>query len=145
MFQRHSEQNEHMMFVTTNTSKRNPIFANPAYARETIETLYRVQQLHPFFLFAFSIMPDHCHLLLKVPAPGEISTIMNTFKAGVSHNIGLGPIWQSRFHVKIVEDSRPVISYIHQNPVVAGLAHSASAYPWSSASGKWDTASLDIW
>jgi putative transposase len=145
MFQRHIVQNEHMMFVTTNTEKRIPIFSNPAYARESIETLYRVQQLHPFFLFAFTIMPDHCHLLLKVPSPEKISTIMNSFKAGVSHNIGIGPIWQSRFDLKIVTDSKPVIVYIHRNPVVAGLAHSPEEYPWSSASGKWGVSPLDIW
>lgn len=145
MFQRHPEQNEHMMFVTTNTAKRIPLFSNPVYAREAIETLYRVQQLHPFFLFAFVIMPDHCHVLIKVPAPGKISTIMNSFKAGVSHNIGRGPIWQSRFDLKIVEDSRPVIAYIHQNPVEARLANSSEEYLWSSASGKWGVSPLEIW
>lgn len=145
MFQRHLEQNEQMMFITTNTAKRAPVFSNPAYAREVIDTLYRVQQLHPFFLFAFVVMPDHFHLLLKVPAPGKISTIMNVFKSGVSHSIGAGSIWQTRFHLKIVEKSRPVITYIHQNPVVAGLVNSEEKYPWSSASGKWDLASLDIW
>lgn len=145
MFQRHPEQNEHMMFITTNTVKRVPTFSNPTHAREAIETLYRVQQLHLFFLFAFVIMPDHCHLLMKVPAPEKISTIIDIFKVGVSHNIGLGPIWQSRFDLKIVKDSRPVIAYIHRNPVVAGLANSSEEYPWSSASGKWDISPMEIW
>ncbi len=145
MFQRHPIQSEALMFITTNTMNRRKVFANPAYAREVIETLYRVQELHPFFLFGFVIMPDHCHLLLNVPPPESISRIMNCFKSGVSHNIGLGTIWQTRFHMRIVQNSRKVLKYIHLNPVRARIAEIPENYPWSSACGRWDVTPLDIW
>jgi putative transposase len=145
MFQRHPTQNEELMFITTNTLKRRPVFHNPKHAREAVDTLYRVQELHPFFLYAFVFMPDHCHLLLRVPAPEQISRIMRVFKYGSSININKGPIWQSRFHLKVVSDAQDVIGYIHRNPVTAGLAAEERLYPWSSACGKWDVTELAAW
>ena len=125
------------MLITTNTHRRKPIFDNPSHAREAIETFYRVQERMPFFLYAFVIMPDHAHFLVKVPVPGSISKIMNLYKTGVSVNIGIGPIWQSRFHVRIPRSVLSTISYIHWNPVKAGLVQNPEDYSWSSASGNW--------
>jgi putative transposase len=144
MSQRHPIQAEEAMFITTNIRKRIPLFKNPQFAREAIETLYRVQELHPFFLYGFVIMPDHCHLLLHVPEGESISKIVGVFKKGVAFNIGRGPIWQPRFHIKIPGDLSSVLSYIHLNPLKAGLVESPEHYPWSSASGKWDVSEFDM-
>ncbi len=143
MFQRHPIQNDAVLFVTTNMQNRKLIFSDPACAREAIDTLYRTQQLHPFFLYGFVIMPDHCHFLMAVPPLGSISRIMRVFKYGVSFNIGMGPIWQSRFVCEVSNDAHAILNYIHQNPVRAGLVESAELYPWSSASGKWDVTEID--
>jgi putative transposase len=143
MSQIHTIQNGTIMFVTTNILKRQPIFLDPVAAREAVETLYRVQGLHPFFLFGFVIMPDHCHFLMTVPPPAKISMIMNSYKKGVAFQFQLGRIWQRGYH--IVFPSRPwkVLEYIHLNPVRAGIAQCSSAYPWSSASGQWDVTSMN--
>jgi len=143
MFQRHPIQNEVPMLITTNTLDRKKVFADPTYAREAIDSLYRVQQLHPFLLFGFVIMPDHTHFLLKVPAPLSISTIMRVYKYGVTFNLGIGAFWQSRFHIRIPDHCWKALEYIHLNPVRAGLCENIEDYQWSSASGKWDTTRLD--
>lgn len=145
MFQRHPIQNDAVLMVTTNTQNRVKIFADPSHAREAIETLYRTQQLHPFFLYGFVIMPDHCHFLLNVPPPESISRIMRVFKYGTSFNIGMGPIWQSRFDCKISTDAHALLYYIHQNPVRAGLVENPDDFLWSSASGKWDVTEINWW
>lgn len=133
------------MFVTTNVSERRPLFADSSIARETVEHLYRVQELHPFFLYAFVVMPDHCHFLLNVPPPGSISRIMNVFKSGLSFQIGGGRVWQPRFHLSIPEHASRVVDYIHLNPVRRRLCVCPEEYPWSSACGKWDVSTLDQW
>lgn len=144
MSQRHSIQNDQLMFITTNTFKRQPIFTDPGMARLSIETLYNVKTLHPFLLFSFVVMPDHWHMLIRVPPPGSISKIMNSWKSAVVMNSGLKKIWQARFYTKIINDQpENVISYIHQNPVKAGLTTKAANYPWSSASEKFALDSLD--
>lgn len=131
------------MFITTNVHYRIPVFEEPPCAREAIDTLYRVQQLHPFSLYGFCIMPDHCHFLIKVPAPESISRIMRMFKQGTSLNIGRGPFWQSRFHMKYPRNGHATLRYIHFNPVKAGLVKKPEQYPFSSACGKWDVSSLE--
>ncbi len=143
MTQEHAFQNDLPMFVTTNTKSRRPVFANPAYASEAIDLLYRLQGLHPFFIFGFVIMPDHCHFLVNVPAPYGISKLMNAYKTGLTFDLGIGPFWQPRFHVISPDNCGETLRYIHQNPVRAGLASSPEAYPWSSASGKYDITQLD--
>ena len=131
------------MLVTTNVKDKKWFFHDDTFAREVIEVLYRVQELHPFFLYGFVIMSNHCHFLIRVPEKGSISKIMNRLKMGVSHSIGMGPIWQPRFHIALVNNPWAALRYIHLNPVRAGLCDHPSDYPWSSASGKWDVMNLE--
>lgn len=133
------------MLITSVTKNREPLFRNDVYAREAIDALYRTQNIQPFFLHGFVIMPNHCHILLYVLEPGSISKIMNSYKTGVSNGIGIGPIWQKRFHIRLVGDGSKALQYIHLNPIRAGLCDDTSGYPWSSASGKWDISDLDCW
>ncbi len=143
MSQRRPIQSQHLMFVTTNTRDREHIFADPACARQAVESLYRTQHSHLFFLYAFVIMPDHCHFLLHVSECGSISRLMYSYKRSVSFEIGR-QIWQPRFYVRIVHgDAYRVIRYIHENPVKKDLCEKPHQYPWSSASGKWDVATLE--
>ncbi len=144
MSQRHPIQNDAIMFVTTNIRHKQPIFSNEACATEAVETLYRVQQLHPFFLYGFVVMPDHCHFLLKVMAPYTISKLMSTYKSNVALNIGMGNIWQERFHIRLPNKPEASRTYIHTNPVKAGIIEHANLYPWSSASAKWDVSPIEI-
>ena len=143
MTQRHPTQNERTMFITTVTHQRRPIFNHGPHAREAIECLYRVQQLHPFFLYGFVFMPDHCHLLLKIPEPGSISKMMNSYKSIVRQSLCMQKIWQPRFFVRIPDDREEIRNYIHLNPVKAGLVTAPEQYPWSSASGEWDVSEFD--
>ncbi len=144
MSQRHPIQNEIAMFVTTNISNRRRLFEKETYAREAIDAIYRVQHLYPFFLFGFVIMPDHVHLLLRVMAPAGISGVIRAYKRAVSHAIGIGPIWQTRFYMKVPDNVGQTLNYIHQNPVRAGLCEESEQYPWSSASGKWDITEIEF-
>jgi putative transposase len=145
MSQRHPIQNDVVSLITTNIQRRKKIFEVSEYAREAIDVLYRVQILWPFFLYGFVIMPDHCHFLMQVPAPGSLSKIVGRYKMGVSHSLQIGPIWQPRFHMKTCSSPIDALCYIHLNPLRAGLSETPESYPWSSASGKWDVTPLDSW
>jgi putative transposase len=143
MTQRHPIQQNATMFVTTNTKNWQPFFADPAFAREAVECLYRVKQLHPFYLYGFVIMPDHCHFLMNVPAPETMANVVGTFKSGMTFNTGIQKMWQGRYHCKIIGSKAiNVLRYIHQNPVKAGFVENAWDYPWSSANSEWQVDSL---
>lgn len=141
MSQPHPTQNSVPMFITTNTLHREAIFSDDACARTAVENLYKIQSAFPFFLFAFVIMPDHCHFLLTVPDGGSISKIMQAYKRAVSFDVGK-PIWQRRFHQEFIRDISKVKRYVHENPVQKNLCTEANLYPWSSASGRWDIADV---
>lgn len=145
MLNQHHLQNGNTVFITTVTRKRQPFFKDPSMAREAIDILFRVQGLYPFFLYGFVIMPDHCHLLLKVPEQSSLSKIVGRFKCGVSHGLCKGPLWQPRFDAKTPFDPKKVLQYIHENPVKAGLVEAPEQYPWSSASGRWDVSEIEDW
>jgi putative transposase len=130
------------MLVTTVTHDREPIFEDPSYAREAVDHIYRVQQRIPFFLYGFVIMPDHCHFLLRVPAPGSISHVMRVYKMGLTFQTGGGPMWQRRFHIRMAHNPHAALQYLHRNPVKAGFVESPESYPWSSASGRWDVSPI---
>ena len=131
------------MLVTTNIKDRRPLFRNPVFAREAVDAIYRIQHITAFFLYGFVIMPDHCHFLLRVPTPNTIADVMHKYKRTTSFALGLGPIWQRRFHIRLPEDSSVALHYIHENPVKAGLAEELTDYPWSSACGKWDVTDFE--
>jgi putative transposase len=133
----HPLQNNEFMLITSVTRKREPLFGDPSVAREAIETLYRVQQLHPFSLYGFVIMPDHCHFLMYVAWPQTISGIMNSYKSGLTFDTGIRKIWQTGFHIQVPQNLPAALEYIHQNPVKAGLSKTPESYPWSSATGRW--------
>jgi putative transposase len=138
MSQRHRIQNNRTMLITIATLNRKPFFSNPVFAREAIETLYRVRDRHPFQMYAFVIMPDHCHFLLHIPPPQRISNIIGTYKSGMTFNTGIPRLWQPRSHMRIIRTgAHHVLRYIHMNPVEASMVLSPDEYPWSSASGKW--------
>jgi len=143
MSQRHPIQGDELMFITTNLKDNLFLFSDPAAARIAVETLYSKQEIRPFYIYGFVIMPTHCHFLLRVPINGSISKIMHAYKRGVSFSLGQGIIWQPRFFIKIPSDFKRVLHYIHWNPVDAGLCEKPEDYPWSSASGKWDITELD--
>lgn len=141
MTQRHPIRNNVPMLITTNTVYRYPFFIDEAYAREAVEALYRTKTHKHFEMYGFVIMPDHCHILLHVASPESISNVLFTCKRSVSFVVGKS-IWQKRFHIRIPNNLRRALQYIHQNPVRAGLVEYPQRYPWSSASGRWEVSPL---
>ncbi len=142
MSQRHPTQHGCIMLVTTVTKNRYPYFSDDTLAREAVEAIYRTQTVHTFFLFGFVIMPDHCHLLLHVPPPEKISTVIKSYKSSVSFGVARGVLWQPRFHIRIVQEPWRALQYIHENPVNEHLVTNSQAYRWSSASRLWDITEL---
>lgn len=142
MTQRHFTEGYEILFITTVTRHRCPYFAHHAFAREAVELLYRVQNLHPFDLYGFVIMPDHVHFLMRAPTY-PIHRIIGAYKSGLTFDIGISPLWQRRYFMKVPTNAARVLQYIHMNPVKAGLSSSPEKYPWSSASRKWDVSPLE--
>jgi len=99
------------------------------------------RELNYFDLFAHVVMPNHVHVLLEPKLPlqrltrgikGHSSQLANRILGRVGQ-----PFWQDESFDhwgRRPSEVERIIQYIENNPVKAGLATNASAWPWSSAS-----------
>ena len=100
----------------------------------------------------FVVMPDHVHAIVWFPVGGQLSVFMQQWKRLSSYEIrcflrsklveyantieGDQPLWQPKyypFHLYSEEKIREKLTYMHENPVRAGLVPRACDWPFSSA------------
>jgi len=90
-------------------------------------------------LYAFVLMGNHYHLLLKT-LDANLSRGMQWFGTAYTRKFNLlnnqsGHLFQGRFKSIIVENDAYLLRlscYIHRNPLRAGIANRLSDYKWSS-------------
>ena len=101
----------------------------------------------------FVLMPDHFHLLLT-PAPDvSLEKALRFLKGGFSFRVKRElrsnvEIWQTGFtehRVRDWNDFQQYATYIRGNPVRAHLAENATAYPYGSATGGFETDGEPPW
>lgn len=70
---------DYLQFVTTRTNRGLPLFRHPQLCREFLKALAELREGDSFQLFAYVVMPDHVHLLLR-PVDGRVSSLMRKIK-----------------------------------------------------------------
>ena len=118
---------------------RQIIFNDDSDRRRFIKYIREVKADAPFILYAYCLMDNHVHLLLR-ETETPIETIMK--RIGVKYAIHFnnkywraGHVFQDRFKSENVEDDRyflTVLRYILRNPVKAGICPEPGDYRWSS-------------
>jgi len=89
---------------------------------------------------AFSLMLNHFHLLVR-SVTGELGAALRQIQLGYSRWFNRtrerdGPLYRGRFASERIDSltyRRNVVTYIHDNPVKAGVVTSPIDYAWSSA------------
>jgi putative transposase len=115
------------------------IFVEDKDNERFLDVLAKYQKEICYKIYAYCLMGNHVHLLLK-EGNEEIGSTMK--RIGVSYVYWYnwqynrkGHLFQGRFRSEVVEDDAyflTVLRYIHQNPVKAGLTKDIGAYKWSS-------------
>jgi len=120
---------------------RRDIFATGGAAKAFEAALDETCARHQWKLHAHVIMSNHFHLALETPLPNLVegmhwlqSTYATRFNRLRSEQ---GHLFQGRYQSPLVEDAAAlvrVISYIHLNPVMAGIVPLAqlALFRWSS-------------
>lgn len=93
-----------------------------------------------FSLVAYCLMPNHFHLLIGQNTDISISTLMLRLSGSYGKFFNkkydrVGSIFQDQFKAVHVESNPQLLhlsSYIHLNPITAGLETSLDTYPYSS-------------
>ncbi|MFZ3591847.1 transposase [Bacillus sp. DJP31] len=118
------------------------IFHDDEDSIKFLDTINKYTQRLGMKIFAWCLMTNHAHLLMK-EGTEDISITMK--RIGVSfvsyynwkYRI-TGHLYQDRFKSENVETTKYLLTvtrYIHQNPVKAGLTKKAHEWKWSSCNG----------
>jgi len=95
-----------------------------------------------YYLYAYVVMPDHVHILLKL-GTSALYTIVATIKATIKHDVRhfTNLNWQPGFHDRIKRDydgSGDFARYTLNNPVRAGLCKAPGEYPFLGTPDCWE-------
>jgi REP element-mobilizing transposase RayT len=128
-------------FVTACTHSRRPVFADTEVGRWLVEELMQMANEDGFAITAYCIRPNHVHLLLEATRDvADLTRFITRWKQRTGfqwkrrHSALL---WQEGYFDRVLrdfDDERAVIAYIIGNPVRAGLAETADAYPLAGSS-----------
>jgi putative transposase len=93
---------------------------------------------HFYRLLAWSVMPNHVHLLIlpQVPVPVLMRWLKGSTARGANLILGRTgkPFWQDESYDHYLRGGvERTVAYIEGNPVSAGLVDCAELWPWSSA------------
>lgn len=118
---------------------RQQIFEEASDYQSFLEILQECRELSGFKLFAYCLMGNHAHILLKVGEEG-LETIFKRIGGRYVYWYNakyqrIGPLFQDRFRSEPVEDDPyflTVLRYIHQNPVKAKMCGTPGEYRYSS-------------
>jgi len=154
---------EHLYFITTSAVQRTHVFRRDVIKRIIVDSLNTGRILGQYDLFAFVIMPNHIHLLLRCSQPYTASDVTRELKKATSNLIlrqfesegntkalhffsaAVKPgqkkehaVWEAEYQATNVYSPdflRQKLNYIHENPLQTHwqLAERPEDYVWSSA------------
>ena len=114
------------------------VFNDDFEAIEFVEALRKVRDLDGWTIFAWCLMGNHYHLVLKTKNV-DLWRSMARLQGSVVRNHNrrhhyFGRLWQSRYRARVIDTDdyfRQVVAYVHLNPVVAGIVDDPFKYPFS--------------
>lgn len=126
--------------ITQRGNHRQAVFAGEEDYARFLEILVRSAPQNDFEIWAYSLMPNHIHL---VGVPQRQDSLARTFHAvqmlyaryvNAKRGTG-GHLWQGRFFSCALDEPHvhAALRYVEMNPVRAGLVSMPEEYRWSSA------------
>jgi len=118
---------------------RQAIFEDDEDIQRLLETIVRYKEICKYEVYAYCIMSNHVHLLLK-ETEDAISNVVKRISGSYVFWYNkkyerCGHLFQERYKSEAVENDEyflTVLRYIHQNPIKAGMVKDISTYKWNS-------------
>lgn len=118
---------------------RQTIFEDDQDKWRFLETVRRFKSISNYSIFAYCLMDNHVHLLLR-ESNESLSTAIKRISSSYVYWYNekyerSGHLFQGRFKAEVVETPAyflTVLRYIHQNPLKAGLTVDVFASAWTS-------------
>lgn len=113
--------------VLNRGNNRQVVFAEDKNYLHYLEILKRYKEKFQFKIFAYCLMTNHIHLLIKTSTQGTISEIMKAITIAHTRHYHdkyktSGHIWQGRFKSQPIEKENYLLAcgrYIERNPLEA--------------------------
>jgi REP element-mobilizing transposase RayT len=113
---------------------------DPRIAKMVQDSLLKFDGVR-YNLFAWVIMPNHSHTLLRRFEDWELDQLMHSHKSYTAHEANKllnrhGQFWMEEYfdrYIRNAQHFRKMVLYIENNPVKAGFCNKASDWPFSSA------------
>ena len=126
----------HIMLRTIN---RQDLFEDDEDRERFIETLAFYKEKSGYKIYAYCLMINHIHILLKEEKE-SLALILKRISSSFVYYYNqkysrCGHLFQERFRSEPVEDNSyflTVLRYIHRNPIKANIIETIDAYQWSS-------------
>lgn len=120
-------------------NEKGTIFSDTADYEKFIDILQEALLKYSLAFFAYVLMKNHYHLLLKTTMP-NLSAVMHFIQTKYAIYFNkrykrVGHLFQGRYKSIVVEEGRYLLEvsrYIHLNPVRAGIVARPEDYKWSS-------------
>ena len=118
---------------------RQTIFEDEEDNIKFIQTLQKYREICEYNLYAYCLMGNHLHILIKEgkePLETIIRRICGSYVLWYNKKYGrIGYLFQDRFKSEPIEDETyflTVIRYIFQNPLKAGIETKVQNYLWTN-------------
>ncbi len=142
-----------IFFFTLVTHERRRLFCDEAPRRHLREAIIEAKKRTPFLLDAMVLMPDHLHLLMRLPENESdysirLAKVKRNFterylSAGGAEGATTQSrrkhrdrgVWERRFYEHCIRDYpdwKLHLDYIHVNPLKHGLVTWPRDWPWST-------------
>ena len=118
------------------------LFGNAGEFDEFEDLIEAAHAREPLDLFAYCIMPNHWHLVVRPNAEGQVSRFVHWLSGTHAkrwqvqrHAVGSGHVYQARFKSCPVQTDGhflTVCRYVERNPLAAGLVNRAEKWRWGS-------------
>jgi len=133
------ESNTGMYHILARGISQQRIFEQAEDYEQFLDFLFETKKKSGFTLYAYTLMSNHVHLLLK-EGPEPVSQIFKRLGTRYAQWFNVkyersGHLFQNRFNSEPVENDNYFLTaliYIYQNPVKAGLCEINADYQWSS-------------
>jgi len=121
--------------------ERRKIYMDDQDHRKFLEILQESAEIYIFEVYAYVLMSNHYHLLLRTSAP-NLSLIMRQINSRYSMYFNrkykrVGPLWQGRFKSWYVYDEsylKSLVKYIELNPIKANSVKKIGEFRWAMSS-----------
>jgi len=126
--------------IITRGNQKQPVFEDNEDYEKYLQIVKKAKRKYGILIFAYCLMLNHVHMLLKGKIPTNISKFMHWVNRGYTAYFNekygkVGHLWQARYKSKpIVKDNYMVscAEYIEGNPARAGIVKDVADYEWSS-------------